>query len=487
MTKGDTAAMDVDPAPAAAPVKTEDAQALFLADIKHNVALLEKAVAVHETRFVTRVLRTTSAIRRRLTQEYLVKAIAQSLPAGNALASTYLSKLDADVMQTDDDATATPAVAPEVETYLGLLTIVFLHDQKKYQEGLDVATSVVQAIQHANRRSLDQIAAKVYFYYARFHELLGFEAALRPALLAFHRTATLRHDHESTATLLNLILRSLLNANLIEQADKLMSKSGGLPATASNNQLVRFMYYQGRIKAIQLDYSASHNYLQQAIRKAPQTAATTGFLQAATKLAIIVQLLMGEVPDRAIFRPTAMRVPLEPYRQLVLAVRQGDLVKFNATVKDAAPRFAADRTQTLIARLRHNVIKTGMRLISVAYAAISLRDICARLGLDGEEDAEFMVAKAIKDGVITATIDHARGIVVSSGAEAAADVYATREPQVAFHHRIQYCLDLHNQSVQAMRYPDGVKKSSKAFSDLDEMRELEKEIQQSLEEDDEDF
>lgn len=33
------------------------------------------------------------------------------------------------------------------------------------------------------------------------------------------------------------------------------------------------------------------------------------------------------------------------------------------------------------------------------------------------------------------------------------DVYCTREPQLAFHQRIAFCLNIHNQSVKAMRYP----------------------------------
>ena len=33
------------------------------------------------------------------------------------------------------------------------------------------------------------------------------------------------------------------------------------------------------------------------------------------------------------------------------------------------------------------------------------------------------------------------------------DVYSTNEPQNAFHVRIAFCLDTHNEAVKAMRYP----------------------------------
>lgn len=47
--------------------------------------------------------------------------------------------------------------------------------------------------------------------------------------------------------------------------------------------------------------------------------------------------------------------------------------------------FRADRTQNLIVRLRHNVIRAGLRRISLAYSRISLADVSAarQLGLEG--------------------------------------------------------------------------------------------------------
>ncbi len=50
------------------------------------------------------------------------------------------------------------------------------------------------------------------------------------------------------------------------------------PAHADNNEMARFLYYQGRIKAMQLDYSAAAHYLLQAMRKAPQESGI-GFKQ----------------------------------------------------------------------------------------------------------------------------------------------------------------------------------------------------------------
>ena len=75
------------------------------------------------------------------------------------------------------------------------------------------------------------------------------------------------------------------------------------------------------------------------------------------------------------------------------AVRSGNLATFGEVLERYGPRFQAEGTYTLIVRLRHNVIKTGVRMINLSYARISLADIAHKLLLDSPEDAEFIVAK----------------------------------------------------------------------------------------------
>lgn len=54
-------------------------------------------------------------------------------------------------------------------------------------------------------------------------------------------------------------------------------------------------------------------------------------------------------------------------------------------------------------------------------------------------------SQAIRDGVIEASINHEKGYVQS---KEMTDIYSTREPQLAFHQRISFCLDIHNMSVK---------------------------------------
>lgn len=127
------------------------------------------------------------------------------------------------------------------------------------------------------------------------------------------------------------------------------------------------------------------------------------------------------------------------------AVRIGDLFRFSNTLQTYTGLFQADKTYSLILRLRHNVIKTGIRTISLAYSRISLADITKKLHLESEEDAEYIVAKAIRDGVIEAQVNHERGEMTS---RETGDVYATNEPQAQLRQRINFCLQLHNESVK---------------------------------------
>lgn len=61
----------------------------------------------------------------------------------------------------------------------------------------------------------------------------------------------------------------------------------------------------------------------------------------------------------------------------------------------------------------------------------------------------FGSPQAIRDGVIEASINHEKGYVQS---KEMIDIYSTREPQLAFHQRISFCLDIHNMSVK-VRHP----------------------------------
>jgi 26S proteasome regulatory subunit N3 len=136
-------------------------------------------------------------------------------------------------------------------------------------------------------------------------------------MLAALRTATLRYDTDTQGTLLTLLLRNFIHYKLYDQADKLVSRTT-FPESSGNNLFARYLYYLGRIRAIQLDYSAAHQHLLTASRKAPQqNKAAAGFLQTVHKFLVVVELLMGDIPERSDFRKPMLEKVLAPYAQIV--------------------------------------------------------------------------------------------------------------------------------------------------------------------------
>ena len=374
---------------------------------------------------------------------------------------------------------------PETEAYAHLLCVLALTDagDVRVLQASERALSVVAAA--GGRRALEPLGARLAFYYALAHERHGAPADARATLLRLHRAAVTRRDDLGQETCLNLLLRNYLHYSEYEQAEKLRSKAQ-TPASRSNPQQCRYLYYLGRIRAVQLEYSEAKACLQQAHRKAP--AAARGFAVELTKWITVVRLLLGEIPERRDLFPLGARASqkardaLAPYAALVQAVRTGDLAEFKTVAETHAAAFAADKTHLLVARLRRNVIRVGLRRVSLAYSSISLADVAAKLGLaTNAEDVERVVAKAIRDGGVDASLDHERQLLVGA---AATDAYATREPQAAFHARIAFCLDAHNEAVRAMRYPPAETAKRGGHSAKDVLA-LEEELATHIMEDDE--
>jgi len=233
----------------------------------------------------------------------------------------------------------------------------------------------------------------------------------------------------------------------VEAAQSLVSKAT-FPEHASNSQLVRYLLYTGRIHAVQLRYSDAYRALLQAVRKAPTAA--VGFRAKAHKFATVVQLLMGDIPERASFAAPELRRALAPYLALTRAVRGGDVRAFAGVLAAHGAGFAADGTATLVRRLEANVIKAGLRRIATSYSRISFAAVAQRLNRGSAEDAEVLCAQAVRDGVIDAVLDHEAGALES---RAQPNVYGSKEPQEAFRRRIGFCLTVHDEATRALRFP----------------------------------
>ena len=188
--------------------------------------------------------------------------------------------------------------------------------------------------------------------------------------------------------------------------------------------------------------------LNQAIRKSPDNA--KGFKIQCQKAAIVVELLQGEIPNREIFADYLYFKNAYPYYKLIQVVLEGELKNFHNVVEQYKHAFQRDKLYNIILRLNQIVIRIGLRRISIAYSKISLQDIGQKLNIPAE-DVEFVVAKALRDGIMHGEIDHENQILRIEGEK---NVYVTNEPQVALNKRIKYCLTLYHETQKAITYPD---------------------------------
>lgn len=431
----------------------------LVTEIELSFVLLNKASTSYDNRYISKVFRELGPLRRQLAILVEPLRIVLGKLYANTELKEYLNKFitidkhevtadSTESMEIDGENASELVLLPEVDLYAHLLIQTYLLDTGKLDLLRDFNVYVIQLLKQYNKRSLDLIQAKIWFYIARAAEVNEDYFSLRPELLMSLRTAELRHDCETTASIITILLRFYLLSHDINQALNLVEKTQ-FPSSTGNALSARYYYYLAKINAIQLDYSAAHEYVIAAIRKAPQTSLATGFLQTATKLMIIIELLMGDIPELKTF--TKQTGNFEPYLQVTKAVRLGDLKLFGQTLAKYEEYFKKENLYTLVLRLRQNVIKTGIRIISLSYSRISLRDICIKLHLDSEDAAEYIVSKAIKDGVIEASINHEKGYMKS---KELLDVYSTKLPQQEFDQRIKFCLSLYNDSVKSMRYPN---------------------------------
>merc|ERR1712037_835051 len=98
------------------------------------------------------------------TKDSLLKFVAEA------------DELDGSLTPSRGKASATP-LYPEVDFYMNLLVLIHLIDGNKGKEALECATQIVTKLQNQNRRTLDLISAKCFFYYMRAHEMAGEQGA----------------------------------------------------------------------------------------------------------------------------------------------------------------------------------------------------------------------------------------------------------------------------------------------------------------------
>ncbi|EZG73836.1 PCI domain protein, partial [Gregarina niphandrodes] len=280
--------------------------------------------------------------------------------------------------------------------------------------GLPVCRLCLKLIHSSKEASSDTLDSKIYFAISRVYTLSGREEDLCELFLQEYRSAVLARHQLCIATLINQLTQSYLATGQYSAALQFTTLSQFPEDIRSTPQIVRCLYNLGRIQAIRLEYASALEKLRAAINKLPSHADYAfGFRLQACKYAIVVELLLGDIPAIQIFQTPQLGPKLDCYKQLVLAVRHGDMIKFNHVLTESTETFRKDGTLFLVERLHHSVIRVGLRKINLAYKRIKLEDIAKILHIQSVPDTESVVAKAIVDGVVNGYIDRDLKCLVS--------------------------------------------------------------------------
>jgi len=143
---------------------------------------------------------------------------------------------------------------------------------------------------------------------------------------------------------------------------------------------------------------------------------------------------------------------MAPYLAIARSVRVGDLGAFGTALETHGAQLRRDGTLALVRRLRESVIQTGLQSIAKAYSVLSFVDVAGKLGLPSAEEAEYVCARAVRDGVVDAVLDHESGVMAS---RERTDRYSTMEPRMAFKRRLAFCLEVRREALEGLEYPDG--------------------------------
>lgn len=336
---------------------------------------------------------------------------------------------------------------PATVIFLKTFIFTFFMVNKKYQDAEPLAEELIRMVESYNKWNLDHLWGYIFYNYARVGEKLGKLNEIRPKLFSLYKLSSNSKNESSQAILLNLILRNFVETNNFSSAKDFMQNTL-FPEAKQNNEFIKYLYYTAKIKATQTEYHDAFTRVTQALRKAPEKG-VLGFKLSAQKLAIVCEMLIGDIPSRLIFSHSNLKAYLFPYYELVHSLVKGDILSFETIKNKHEKVYMKDGLLVLINRLYSNVIRAGLKKINLSYSKISFDDIRDKLNL-GDMDVGLIVAKALKDKIIFGEINSTDRVLIIKENK---DIYSTNDPQLNYQKRINYCLNLHDAAVKALMYP----------------------------------
>ena len=150
-----------------------------------------------------------------------------------------------------------------------MILVTRLIDYKNYDEALNSIKNLISFFKTNESLTTNTLKAKAYYYLAFLTEKLNIQDEIINELQQAYRTACIEMDTISQVTLINCIIRYYLNNKNIEMARSFISKTKYIDNVSSYED-ARYLFYIGKIEAIQMNYSDSYTHLSSSFRKAPE-------------------------------------------------------------------------------------------------------------------------------------------------------------------------------------------------------------------------
>jgi len=380
--------------------KEQPQQPEIYQDYKRTLANIEKALQLKDTKTLHLNYKQLNKFRKGFTdedssficdvllREKFAFAFIGSVPAPQkeTLAKKFLFK-EKEVFKLKETL--------EIFLFNALIIVLKLIDKKLFNEANETLNYLLNFVNFNDNNSISTtiqyLRAKVFYLISLVAEKSGKYKDIIDELIQSYRKACLDLDELTQVTLINCIVRYYLKNNAVEQARNFLSKVK-FHENVSTHEDSRYLFYLGRIDSIQMNYSDAFKNLTNSLRKAPEKTAD-GFKIIVQKLLIIVEMLMGEVPDLSTFNSCTFFSSIISYLDLIKAVKKGDLSEFKNVCHKYESIFIKDGNYTLIQRLRQVVLKIGLRKINLSYSRISFDKINEILNPEDPSDIDLILSK----------------------------------------------------------------------------------------------
>jgi 26S proteasome regulatory subunit N3 len=91
-----------------------------------------------------------------------------------------------------------------------------LIDDGDFKSAKEFGDYIIQRMKSVNRRTLDYLGAKAYYFISVAYEKMNLLPSLRPYMFEAYKSSCLHLDQIGQATTMNIIVRSYLQQNLYE-------------------------------------------------------------------------------------------------------------------------------------------------------------------------------------------------------------------------------------------------------------------------------